>query len=255
MMVKKSVISEQIKSDLKLIYRDPMLRIIVIILLMLSFIFRIAVPAMGPFLAPWGLTLEFLNPFLVSYMFILMIPIGVGALIGFILLEEKDNRTIKALAVTPMSLNKYFIYRMVMPLILGTSLVVLSVYISWLVSIEFFTLLFIAVVAALGAPLWTLIASTFAKNKIQGFTVLKMGGFLFIIPVIAYFLPSLGLNLGYGELFFGISPTYWPVKAFWVATTSDPLGFPYWFYLITGIIYHVVLMGILLHRFDNVMRQ
>lgn len=243
----RSIISEQIKSDFKLIIRDPLLRVVIVILLLMSFLFRIVVPQLGPFLAPWGLTLGYLNPFLVSFMFVLFVPMGIGMVIGFLLLDEKDNQTIKALAITPVSLNRYFLYRMIMPIILGTGLIVISVYIVWLVYIEFFALLFIAAVTALEGPLWTLIISTFAKNKVQGFTVLKMGGFLFIIPVIAYFIPPTPF-----ELLFGIAPTYWTVKAFWVAAAGDP---SYWIYLLVGIIYHIGLMIILFIRFNNVMKQ
>ena len=244
----KSIIKEQVLSDLKLIVRDPMLRIIVIILFMLAFVFRIAVPQLGPFLAPWGLTLPFINPFIVSYMFILMIPIGVGAVMGFLLLEEKDNQTIKALAVTPISLNKYFVFRTIMPIILATGVIMLSVYIVWLVYIEFVALLLITLVSALAAPMWTLFLASFAKNKVQGFTVLKMCGAIFIIPVIAYFIP----NLGPMELLFGIAPTYWPVKAYWLATSGDPT---YGIYLIVGAIYYLVIIALLLKRSSDVMRR
>ena len=60
-----------------------------------------------------------------------------------------------------------------------------------------------------------LLLASFAVNKVQGFALMKATGILWLPPLLAWFV---GLPW---QLLFGIFPTYWPVKLFWMLTGND----------------------------------
>ncbi|MDZ7702859.1 MAG: hypothetical protein U5L04_00050 [Trueperaceae bacterium] len=56
----------------------------------------------------------------------------------------------------------------------------------------------------------------------------------------------MGLKGGGGlEPLFGLIPTYWPVKAYWLASVGDVAGG----YLLVGLLYSGLLVGLLGWRF------
>jgi fluoroquinolone transport system permease protein len=52
--------------------------------------------------------------------YLLTAPGMVGMVIGFLLLDERDARTLTALRTTPLSMRRYLGYRVALPLLLGS---------------------------------------------------------------------------------------------------------------------------------------
>ncbi|MEZ4560236.1 MAG: homocysteine S-methyltransferase family protein [Caldilineaceae bacterium] len=77
-----------------------------------------------------------------------------------------------------------------------------------LIDVPVLELLPISLVAALGAPIFTLILATVAGNKVQGFAVMKGWASSFWRPFRSGSFPSRGSGSS------ASSPPYWPVKAF-----------------------------------------
>ena len=93
------------------------------------------------------------------------------------------------------------------------------------------------------APLFALILSTFAANKVEGLALMKGLSVFMLGPLAAYFIDS---DL---QLLLGVLPTYWPTKAFWVAGEGGNL----WPYVLVGMVYHLLLLVWLLRRFQKKM--
>ena len=78
---------------------------------------------------------------------------------------------------------------------------------------------------------------------------MKMGVFLMIIPIVAWFIPDEAT-----QLFFGIGPTFWPVKAFWMVA-NDSGDVAYLGYLLVGTVYHLILILLMSVKFNSEMKK
>jgi fluoroquinolone transport system permease protein len=83
------------------------------------------------------------------------------------------------------------------------------------------------------------VIATFAANKVEGLALMKVLSIFMLGPLAAYFVGSSW------QLLFGLLPTYWPAKAFWVAGE----GGNFWPYVLAGLAYALLLISLLLRRF------
>jgi fluoroquinolone transport system permease protein len=229
--------------DLKNIHRDPLLRWFILLPVLIAAALRWGVP--------W-LASTILNQFnfditpyyvLITSFITMTMPLLVGTIIGFLLLDQRDDRTLHALAVTPLSLKGYLAYRIAAPLMISIALSIVVVRFSGMVEIGFESLLIASICAAPLAPLVALFLGAFAQNKVQGFALSKGSGIILVPPLAAWFIPLPW------QLLFGISPTYWPVKVFWMAAGGERL---LWTAALAGIGYQVVLLVLIMKRFERV---
>lgn len=228
--------------DFRNIQRDNMLAWMAIIPLLLALLIRVVVPR----LTDWLLTnhnfdLQSYYPVIMAYTFVVATPAIFGAIIGFMFLDEKDDDTLTAMRVTPLTLNSYLVYRLVIPVILSLILTLLVFPIAGLMALHPGLVLLVAALAALEAPILALILAAFAENKVAGFALMKGVGLVLELPIIAFFIRS------DWELLAGLIFTYWPVKAMWVAQS----GGNFWPYLGIGLVYHLLLLLALLKRFNT----
>ena len=127
----------------------------------------------------FGFHLDAYFPLLMS--FLPLVAAGMtGTVVGFLLLDQRDDHTMTALLVTPLSLGDYLRYRV------GVLMVVSAVFgaaITPLAGLSETTPLQIGVAAVTAAPLapiYALFLGTFAANKVQGFALAKVVGVVFI---------------------------------------------------------------------------
>jgi len=139
----------------------------------------------------------------------------VGMVIGFLLLDERDARTLAALRVTPLSMRRYLAYRIALPLLVGTVSTLVGYPVIGISPLPLSQLLAIAIVAGLSAPLLALVLATAAPNKVAGFAVVKVLNGVNLLPIAAFFVP---VPLQYVA---GVLPTYWPMRAFWSAAAGE----------------------------------
>ena len=232
--------------DAKSVARDSMLRWLFALPLLIAFLMRWGVPAVTARLHERsGFALEPYYPLMASFMSIVA-PMFVGVVIGFLLLDQRDDGTLAALRVTPVSLNGFLVYRIGAPLVVSVALTMVVLPITGLVEMRPLALFVCAVAAAPVGPLFALFLASFASNKVQGFALMKAAGILNWPPVIAYFLP-----IGW-QWAMGIVPTYWPVKVFWLLEVGE-VGWLAWLpYFVVGVAYQALLVALLLRRFNRV---
>jgi fluoroquinolone transport system permease protein len=190
-------------------------------------------------------------------------PFITAAMLGFNLLDHKDENTLNTIRVTPLSLKGYIIFK-------GFYGYALSVFASFFslfgvkhLSGDGYTLggvnlwnsftwsdmLIYALVAALLTPMFALALGALAKNKIEGFAYMKTSGLFIIAPALSV-LTSMQ---DYKQYILGIVPIFWPVKGLLVSKNilSNPSNLPVILYYLIGILYMSTLTVILYKWFDK----
>jgi len=231
-------------SDVKNVIRDPFLKWVVPAPFLMAIAFRFLIPEMTVLAEPW-VALNDYYPLLLSMM-VVFVPLMYGIVVGFMLLDERDEDTLTALKVTPMSLGKYLLYRITTPIIVSIVTTMLAYPLIGLIDVGLVSLVAVTVLASMSAPFIALIFAAFARNKVEGMAIQKMLGGVFMIPMVAYFIHS------NWQLLFGIFPTYWTLKAFWIACEG---GQGFWLYVLAGVLVHLAFIGLLMKRFDMVMHR
>lgn len=228
-------------NDLKSIRREPLLLYMLVIPPVMVLVLRLILPPAAAYLSE---NLDFdlvpYYPMLLSFFFVLQIPLLFGVLVGLLVLDERDDDTLTALRVTPISMRGYALYRGGGAVLLSSAYVLLTLFSSGFVPISLaLAVAAVALLAGLMAAVFALIVATFASNKVEGLALTKALSVFMLGPLAAYFVRS------DWQLFFGLLPTYWSAKTFWVAGE----GGNFWPYALAGLIYSVLLLPLLLRRF------
>jgi len=229
------------QNDMRLISRDSFLVYLMVVPTIYALICRYAVPYLNEQLAEW-LTLSDYYPLMVSYMFVMMSPYIAGVVIGFMLLDDRDEGLLSVMLVTPLPLNTFLTYRLFIPAVLGFVLTIITVPLSGLATIAPFDLVAVALVMALFAPITSLLFATFAENKVQGFGMVKVLGTVNLLPVVGYFIPT-----PWQYLVGLIYPPYWPVAALWQVERLT-----FWLFLLIGLLLQSAMLAYLWQRFKRI---
>lgn len=233
--------------DSRSIQRDPLLRWLIVVPLFIALATRWLLPIVFERLgALFGFDLTSYYAPVMSTLLLMIVPILAGTVIGFLLLDQRDDNTLTALQVTPMSLTDYMVYRFAGPILLSVVMTIIALPLAGVATVGFAALLIVSFAAAPLAPLFALFLAAFAQNKVQGFALTKASGIILWPPVIAYFVPP-----GW-QLAFGLAPTYWPAKLLWILAAGEPYA---WIYLLVGLIYQFLVMMMLMRRFHQVTHQ
>jgi fluoroquinolone transport system permease protein len=225
-------------ADLRNIQRDSLVQFVLIYPLLLGIVMRWLIPFVEEGLVGrFDLAAHY--DLLAGFFGLLIVPALVGIAFGFLLLDEKDDRTLTALQVTPLSAGMYLLYRLALPVLVSLISVFIVIPVMNIVEVRSWQLLPMVLVAAMEAPIFALLLATLAGNKVQGLALMKAMGIFLIIPFVSWFVPEPW------QWLMGILPTYWPVKAFWVMQS----GGNHWLILLVGIVYHALLLWLLIRRF------
>ena len=232
------------RNDAKLVGRDQFMIGLIGYPILNLLVLRYGIPP----LTDWALTrFDFdLVPYygvIVSYAMIVMIPMFMGMVFGLLLIEERDDDTLTAMMVTPVSLDRFVLYRILAAVFVSFGMMLLFVPYVGIVEIPFWKLVPIVLVATATAPLTALIFFSLADNKVQAFGVLKALSTLNLVPAIAWFVPEPW------QWLLGLYPPYWAIKSFWVAIepAASAVGFLLW--LLPAFVLYPVVLKWLINRF------
>jgi fluoroquinolone transport system permease protein len=233
--------------DVRSVTRDPMLRWLLVLVPGFALAIRYAVPALTGWLAA-ELSFDLVPYYALITSFVGMMAAGlVGTVIGFLLLDQRDDQTLPALLVTPMSLGDYLVYRLTAPTALAVPLAALAYAIAALVPLSAAQLVACAVTAAPLAVLYALFIGSMAANKVQGLALVKGVGILWVPAVIAWFVPWPWHELA------GLVPHYWPLKVFWEFDAGRPLSG--WAHAALGVAYQGAWIAFFARRLARVTRR
>ena len=226
--------------DARNIFRDTNLKWMIFLPVILALFLRFVLPWLsGWLLETYDFDLLPYYPAILAYCFVLMCPMIFGMLTGFLLIDEKDDNTLIALQVTPLPLRAYLAYRVLIPIVLTVILMFVIFPLADLGAFPPGHILLTALAAAPTAPLFGLTLAAFARNKIQGFALMKMLGAVLLIPIFAFFTDTLW------EYAYGVFPSYWPMKVYWLLEAGEPGVWPV---LIVAVVYQLVLTKMLADR-------
>lgn len=224
-------------NDLRSVFRDPVLSTFLLAPLFAVALLRFAVPVVSVYLdRRYGFDLADYYPLLLS-LFLIGLPGGFGSLAGFMFLDERDDDTMTALRVTPISMTGYVGYRILAAVAASFVYALGCVYLTGLMPAGLLQgLVPAALLAGLFSPIAALMLVALADNKVEGIAISKALGVFLLSPMAAYFVGS-----GW-QIPLGVLPTYWPAKAFWVAAEGGSA----WPYLLAGAAYNLALLALLL---------
>lgn len=241
-----------LKYEIKTIFKDTMNLFLVFYPLMMLVILGWIIPlGINEEMSDQGLTIT------------LMIALGVsfsiggyisGALLGFALIENKDENTLINIAVTPITVKGYTMFKILYIYILGIignivivgglKLIASNSYVltdstRLLDNISWIHVVVFALINSLFAPTVAAFMGTFAKNKIEAFAFVKGGGFIVMLPMLVM-IPNF---TGYKQYIFGILPNFWPLKAMMNISinSQDAANLNYYVYMIIGCIYFILI--------------
>lgn len=220
-----------LKSEIKKWSRDSMMGFMAIYPVVFGFL--------GRYFLPWlskrnGFDFTPFND-LILVVLVLIVPISYGAVIGFSILEDRDDNVLTNIKVTPLSIHQFLGFRLVMVYLFCFIATVFVIWFSRIGDIPLGNIISISLLASLEAPISGLLINCFAKNKIEGFAVMKAGGSIIIFPIIGLFFRNIK------ELYFSFAPGFWPAKAISIMIKGDINYLSYNQYYFIGLLYMVIL--------------
>jgi fluoroquinolone transport system permease protein len=232
--------------EMKSLQRDPLLRWLLFLPVLIAVVLRCGVPfARARLLEQLAFDLQPYYPLLMSFIVVTM-PLLVGFVIGFLLLDQRDERTLVALQVTPLSLNGYLVYRLSAPMIASSLISLVVLPMTGLMELAYWQFFLITLAAAPIAPLIALLLAAIAQNKVQGFALSKGMGVILVPPLVAYFVAMPW------QLAYAIAPTYWPVKLYWLLQAGEP---GWLVFLVAGLLYQGLVVWGLVKWFNKSMQS
>ncbi|MDK2830812.1 MAG: fluoroquinolone transport system permease protein [Methanolobus sp.] len=237
-------------NDVKLIRRDSFLIFMFFFAAIIAVVLHYVLPWLNIYLTEASLlpregiatSLVELYPMLVAFFAFFNGSLLVGTVFGFVLLDEKDGNTIKAMLVTPVPLKQYLAYRVALPAFLGFFVITGMALFIGLALLPVWQILFITAGASLTASIVALFFATFAENKVEGFALSKIAGIAGWIIFLGWFLPEPWSWL------MGLFPPYWISKAYWMAYAGESL---WWVVLVIGVILQLAMILVLIKRFNR----
>jgi fluoroquinolone transport system permease protein len=175
-------------------------------------------------------------------MMALLIPMLFGFVIGFLIMDERDEQLLTVLRVMPMSRSGYLLYRMLVLSALAFLIVAAFPFLTGLITISFLDYLPSAILFGLFTPILALIMNVTASNKVQAFAVMKLLGSVFYLPLFSLFISD---NLKY---LFSIIPNFWTYQALNTVLTT---GVQDYAFLFIGAVYHIGIIAGLFIMFNR----
>ena len=198
------------------------------------------------------------NTMMVLMLLIMILTLGsiyMSALLAFLFVEGKDEKTLATIATTPLNVKGYVIFKSIYTFIfsvLGNIIVlVLTKYLSgdtYIISfggvsfnlfsnISIYHIIVFSIVNSLYMPAFALLLGGLAKNKIEAFAYVKGSGIVVMIPALIA-LPAFAGSLQY---VLGILPNFWAAKGIIVAFLPEAMAsnadLSFWGYMIIGAVF------------------
>lgn len=210
-----------IQKDVRVLLRDGLMVMLLVLPLLLAALLRAIVP--------W-IPLEGIDLYAAPAA-VMAVPAMIGSVLGFVLIEEREQRTWLLLRVLPLSEVRLFAY--VGGLAAGMTFVasIGAAVIYGLAPRDPVGFVCMLTVNALAAPPLALAMGVFAPDKIQGMALSKIAGIPNQVPILIFLIPVAW------QVLLAWSPYYWIYLGLIQTWTHAPLppllaahwpGLPFW---------------------------
>jgi len=230
------------RADSRHVWRDPLLAFGLAAPLLLSAVLRFGLPVLETLLEEkLGLRLTPYSDVILSVA-LLMIPLMLGMLSGFMMLDERDENVISYYAITPLRKKGYLGYRLTLPSLITGAYTLYLLPASGLPAPPGHVWLPLFILLVLEAPIIGLFLTAFAANKIEGLALSKAAGIIALAPLAVYLLPEPW------QLLLVVIPTYWPARL--VLMDSSVYSLSFWLTTVGGLLCHAILLKVMYRRFS-----
>jgi fluoroquinolone transport system permease protein len=231
-----------IRADLRNILRDPMLAAATILPLLLAAVLRWGFARLAAEVGA-AFPLHEYADFATAWILV-QAPLLIGLAVGLVLLDERDENVLAAIAVTPVGRRGWLLYRTALPTLASVLACVLVLLLAGLTAIPAARFLPVVLLAGLEAPLITLFLAAFAANKVQALALAKVAGVTVIVPFAAL-LDSPLRWLG------AVVPHYWIAE---LVLAREAGAAAFWGRVAVALLVHLavlwVLVGVYRRRAD-----
>jgi fluoroquinolone transport system permease protein len=238
-MASATAVRGMLKADALRLSRDRFLLSVTVYLLFVFALMRVAIPWMtGQIASSWDFDLTPFHPLIVSHFTVQLAPWIPGIVGGFLLLECREDGTVKALLVSPTPLRTYVSVACAVMFVIALAAIMAAAVLIGLRLPPWLPLVAVGLTAASAGPAVALLIASISDNKVQAFAYLKLFG---IGPVMAsggYFLPERWQWLA------AIYPPYCASKAYWLAEAGGS-QWPLW--VLGGLVGSAIWLRVL-HR-------
>ncbi len=228
-----------LKSDWKLIGRDPMLVMSFIAPILITIVAVFGIPQLSRLSMLW---FNFPLDEYISFINLFFLPLTAmlfGMIYGFMLLDERDGGLISYLAITPLGKAGYLKNRMLVPIAYSFLFLMFFIYVTGLdAQMNFVQNIVLSLIVASEAPMILLFLAAYAGNKVEGIALSKGFGILLISMIPGYFLDSNWIWV------LAVSPLWWVERALFHTEHS-------WWYLAGAAVVHALYIVLLFRKFDK----
>lgn len=236
-----------LRTDALRMLRDQFLIGTTVYILFVFILMRGAIPWMTTEIASsWDFDLTRYHPLIVSHLAVQLAPWIPGIVGGFLLLESREDGTVKALLVSPTPLTSYVSCACIVMFFTALGVIVVAAAIIGWGLPPWPALVFVGLAAAPAGPAFALLVAAVSNNKVQAIAYLKLFGIGPLFATGCYFLPPNWQWLA------AIYPPYCASKAYWVAEAGGST-WPFW--VVVGLVTSVIWVGVLQRVFLNAARK
>ena len=187
-----------INNDLKIIFRDKTLMIMFLLPIILILVCRTLVPILNNYVPE----IKEYN-WLILAGFCILSGSTPAFLTAFLLLDEKDEKLIAALKVTPLPYSRLITYRISFLMLISFSSATIFLLMNGVAYYSLFKIVSASILVSFIPGVLLMFLIPFAKNKIEGVTLFKGINIILFLPIIAFFITP------EWKMVFGIIPFYW----------------------------------------------
>lgn len=163
---------------------------------------------------------------------LLLTPMLIGFVVGFLLVEEREEKILDAVAVTPRGGDGFLIHRLALPGVVGALAAGGVAVVAG--SLRYSRLAAVVVLAGATAVLVTMVMAAVARDRVQALAVSKLTGFLLVAAVAFQFVD------GWWRVPLGLVPATWVVETVVASNVWPAVG--------VGLVAHAAGIGLLWRR-------
>jgi fluoroquinolone transport system permease protein len=153
---------------------------------------------------------------LILLLMTLQVVSSIGAVIAYMLLDEKDEQALMAIRTMPIGINAFLFYRLFMGTTAAFLFAMLMLGATGIASLGWVQILTGAMLFALAAPLVAMALASFAQNKVEGLAVYKVLSLVLLLPATSFLLPATWTAV------LGVIPVYWTFHFLAAADAGQP---------------------------------
>jgi len=162
-----------VKADFQLIFREPILIIFMILPLFIISIVKLLITYGVPLLFQYtGFDLRPYYGYVLA-MALLMAPLMLGTVCGFLMIDDRDARIFELMSVTPLGYPGYIIMRSLIPFSAAFIYTIIGYYLIDIYHVNLSLLIYTAFLNSLSGVFIGLFLFAFAGDKVKGVTYSK----------------------------------------------------------------------------------